>query len=190
MSFRVPPELKEMMDQAAAKSGRSVAQEIEMRLERTFQNENLRDQVLELAFGRIDGDLTYVLGKILQIATSQANALAHAQCWCDEPSAFKATETFIKSLLDNLRPRAAANDERAKDIEYYMGRAILLEFSGENWINERFERLGSRANAVNDWRQQLKQKIEAQPLRQLVSETRVLLETTRSQPTKSSEEQK
>jgi hypothetical protein len=190
MSFRVRPELKEMMDQAAGKSGRSVAQEIEMRLEHLYQIENLRDQILELAFGRIDGDLIYVLGKILQIATSQANALAHAQCWCDEPSAFKATQAIIKSLLDNLRPQAVANNERAKDLEYYIGRAILQEFSGENWVSERSERLGSRANAVIDWRQHLKQKIEAQPPHQLVSVTQARGEITQSQPAKSREDQK
>src|SRR5690348_16594179 len=36
MSFRVRPELKEQMDRAAEKSGRSTAQEIEIRLERSF----------------------------------------------------------------------------------------------------------------------------------------------------------
>jgi len=190
MSFRVPPEVKEMMDQAAEKSGRSVAQEIEMRLVRSFRMEKLRDEVLELAFGRIDSDLIYVLGKILQISTSQAKVLTHAECWYDDSSAFKATETLIKSLLDNLRPPIAADDERTKDIEYYLGRAILREFSGEDWISERSERLGSRANAITDWREQLKQKIEAQPLRQVESITRAPLEATRSQPKNSREAQK
>jgi hypothetical protein len=36
MSFRVPPELKETMDRAATDSGRSVAQEIEIRLNQSF----------------------------------------------------------------------------------------------------------------------------------------------------------
>src|SRR3954447_5336639 len=41
MSFRVRPELKNRMDAAAAESGRSVAQEIELRLEQSFLIERL-----------------------------------------------------------------------------------------------------------------------------------------------------
>jgi hypothetical protein len=40
MSFRVRPELKDMMDKASEASGRSVAQEIELRLEQSFDAES------------------------------------------------------------------------------------------------------------------------------------------------------
>src|SRR4051812_26657331 len=40
MSFRVRPELKNAMDKAADESGRSVAQEIEIRLETTFRDQD------------------------------------------------------------------------------------------------------------------------------------------------------
>lgn len=41
MSFRVRPELKNLMDAAAAESGRSVTQEIEIRLEQSFRDDQL-----------------------------------------------------------------------------------------------------------------------------------------------------
>ncbi len=51
MSFRVTPELKTKMDEAAERSGRSVTQEIEHRLERDFDPvfpRELRDEALLL----------------------------------------------------------------------------------------------------------------------------------------------
>lgn len=49
MSFRVRPELKGAMDDAANRSGRSVAQEIELRLEQSFRDEILLDAIRLLA---------------------------------------------------------------------------------------------------------------------------------------------
>jgi hypothetical protein len=169
LSMRTTPSTRAQLEAAAAKNGRSITQEAEIRLGQSFSTQDLLDQVLELTFGRIDGDLVNVLGKILRIATSQANVFTHAQCWCDDPSAFKATETFIKSLFDRLRPKDDADDGRAETIQYFMGRAIIQEFSGDKWISERSERLGYRANAVDDWRQQIKHDIETQPIRKLVT---------------------
>jgi hypothetical protein len=52
MSFRVTPELKGLMDRASRDSGRSVAAEIEFRLERSFERQDLLADALELAYGR------------------------------------------------------------------------------------------------------------------------------------------
>jgi hypothetical protein len=169
LSMRTTPSTRARLEAAAAENGRSITQEAEIRLDQSFGTQDLLDQVLELTFGRIDGDLVYVLGKILQTATSQANVFTHAQCWCDDPSAFKATETFIKSLFDRLRPKADADDGRAEIIQYFTGRAIIQELAGDKWISERSERLGYRANAVDEWRQQIKHDIETQPVRELVT---------------------
>ena len=48
MSFRVRPELKLMMDEAASKSGRSVTQEIEMRLEQSFRDDRIESRLDEI----------------------------------------------------------------------------------------------------------------------------------------------
>jgi hypothetical protein len=169
LSMRITPSTRARLEAAAAENGRSITQEAEIRLDQSFGTQDLLDQVLELTFGRIDGDLVHVLGKILQTATSQANVLTHAQCWCDDASAFKATETFIKTLFDGLRPKDGADDGRAETLQYFMGRAIIQEFSGDKWISERSERLGYRAKAVYDWQQQIKHDIETQPVRELVT---------------------
>lgn len=41
MSFRVRPEMKNMMDNAAGANGRSVSQEVEMRLENSFHEDRV-----------------------------------------------------------------------------------------------------------------------------------------------------
>ncbi len=48
MSFRVRPELKSMMDTAASISGRSVTQEIEMRLEQSFCKDRIESKLDEI----------------------------------------------------------------------------------------------------------------------------------------------
>lgn len=45
MSLRVTPDLKRAIDDAAAKSGRSLSQEIEFRLERSFHDETLAQRL-------------------------------------------------------------------------------------------------------------------------------------------------
>jgi hypothetical protein len=51
MSFRVTKELKDSMVSAAAASGRSICQEIEVRLEQSFDREALLQMVREAVGG-------------------------------------------------------------------------------------------------------------------------------------------
>ena len=51
IATRVRPELKRRLDAAAAESGRSQAQETELRLERSFDRTDLLGEVLNLAYG-------------------------------------------------------------------------------------------------------------------------------------------
>jgi hypothetical protein len=191
MSHRVRPELKQKMDRAAAENGRSVAQEIELRLEQSFRSEALRDQVLELAFGRIDGDLMYFLGKILQVATHQARTFFDAEHWCDDGSAFKATENYMLSVLDELRPVSVANQQLTKTIERFMRREILREFAGENWLAGRFDGLGFRAILIENWlkKQQLHLVKDASELPDITALTKHIT-VLDDQSTESSEEGK
>src|SRR4051794_16631558 len=76
MSFRVRPELKRRMDAAAAESGRSVAQEIELRLERSFEREALLLEVLELRYGSPLAGLLMAMGAAMDGAGRSAAILA------------------------------------------------------------------------------------------------------------------
>jgi hypothetical protein len=64
MSFRVTPELKAKLDRAAETSGRSLAQEIELRLERSLDAQHQLVDALGLAFGRQVAALVLLMGLV------------------------------------------------------------------------------------------------------------------------------
>jgi hypothetical protein len=68
MSFRVTPEFKAKLDKAAKESGRSLAQEIEFRLERSLDKERYQLDSLELAFGPQIAGVMLALGHIMRFA--------------------------------------------------------------------------------------------------------------------------
>jgi hypothetical protein len=47
-TFRVRPHLDELLQKAAAEAGRSVSEEIEYRLDRSFYGDGLRDRMIEI----------------------------------------------------------------------------------------------------------------------------------------------
>jgi hypothetical protein len=57
LGLRVTAETKQRLDAAAAMSGRSQSQEAEMRLERSFERQDLMTEALTLAFGEAIGGL-------------------------------------------------------------------------------------------------------------------------------------
>ena len=62
MSLRVTPKMKERLEQAAFQSGRSLSQEAEFRLDRSFDRQDLVGEVLTLAFGEVVGGLMLKIG--------------------------------------------------------------------------------------------------------------------------------
>jgi hypothetical protein len=100
MSFRVTPESKEKLDHAAKSSGRSLAQEIEFRLERSFDEERHLADALELVFDR------QVAGLMLAIGCVMKEAQRRQRDWLSDPDAFFAVAGSIKIWLEAIDPRA------------------------------------------------------------------------------------
>jgi len=67
LSLRVTPELKERLDDAAEQSGRSQSQEAEIRLEKSFDRQDLLPDVLKLAFGTSEemAGIVMMLGEVI-----------------------------------------------------------------------------------------------------------------------------
>jgi hypothetical protein len=109
MSFRVPPDLKERMDSAAVASGRSVAQEIELRLDKSFDLQSLLGDALELAYGREAAAIIMVLaremvqsGRISALISSGArDAMAD---WLLDPYAYKQAVNAAAAVLEAFKP--------------------------------------------------------------------------------------
>jgi len=72
LSFRVTPTIKKQLDEAAEASGRSLAQETELRLETSFRDRQLLEEALALAFGRETAAVLLTLGKINEQAEDQS----------------------------------------------------------------------------------------------------------------------
>lgn len=66
LSLRVTPAVKRSLDEIVKKTGRSQSQEAELRLERSFDRENLLIESLELAYGGPIAGLLVWIGEAMQ----------------------------------------------------------------------------------------------------------------------------
>jgi hypothetical protein len=57
LSLRVTAEIRERLEKAAVEKGRSLSQEAELRIERSFDREELLPEVLRLAYGKSVADV-------------------------------------------------------------------------------------------------------------------------------------
>jgi hypothetical protein len=103
MSFRVTPEFKGKLDRAARNSGRSLAQEIEFRLERSLDEERHLADALELAFD------PQVAGLMLAIGCVMRETQQRKRDWLSDPAAFFAVAESVKIWLEAINPAADPN---------------------------------------------------------------------------------
>jgi len=62
---RLTAELRKKLDEATARSGRSMAQEIELRLERSFETQELLTNVVSLAYGEHVAGILLMVGLVM-----------------------------------------------------------------------------------------------------------------------------
>jgi hypothetical protein len=104
MSFRVTPGFKATLDRAAKESGRSLAQEIELRLERSLDEERHLTDVLELVFGRRTAGLMLAIGVLIS-GLEPAREPGDVG-WFSNPDAFRVIVEGINLLLQAIDPHA------------------------------------------------------------------------------------
>ena len=105
MSFRVTPGFKAKLDLAAKLSGRSLAQEIELRLERSFDEERHLTDALELGFGRSVAGLMLAIGYLVKEATPARRSPGEID-WLSDIEAFRSLIESIDLLLQAIDPNA------------------------------------------------------------------------------------
>lgn len=102
-------DIKARLDAAAKVSGRTQSQEAEMRIERSFDRQDLLSEVLTLAYGREAAGLLMLLGLVM----IQAGEFPHIYCgaaaegvgsWTDNPAAFANVTHAVLALLDAAKP--------------------------------------------------------------------------------------
>jgi hypothetical protein len=98
-STRIREDTRSALEDAARKSGRSLSQEIESRLQRTFTE----DRTIDAAFGsRRNYALMVMLANVINWTENQTSS-AKAD-WVDDPYSFDLVVRGINALLEHFKP--------------------------------------------------------------------------------------
>jgi hypothetical protein len=115
MSWRVTPGLKAELDRLAAQSGRSVAQEIEQRLEASFQDERRLKDAFDLMLGPQFSGIVILLAYAMRDASEIAHRVAQFYArhygdeappddWVSDPFSYDQMVQAATMILEALRP--------------------------------------------------------------------------------------
>lgn len=122
LSLRVTPEIRTRLVAAHQASGRSLSQEAEFRLERSFDREDLLIDVLTLAFGsKVVAGFFLLITHAMVAAASTPNQAVDStfdqrSTWLDDSAAFDRAATAAMIVLHQLHPTGLGTDF-AKDGE-------------------------------------------------------------------------
>jgi hypothetical protein len=137
LSLRVTPELKNRLDFAAYRSGRSQSQEAELRLERTFDRTDLLPEVLSLAYSRKMAGVLMMLGRVMGDA-GFCRLVDHRdqRHWTDHPEAYDQALLAAAAVLNELR--GPGSHARPQTVE--LARQIVRAVRGARTYPNRVDR--------------------------------------------------
>lgn len=126
LNMRTTKEIRERLETAASASGRSLALEVEDRLERSFQKQDLLSEVLMLTFDRPLAGLLIALGHAISLTGPLSRTVAHvrpgggggieqAQWDQDAPARETARKTGAAMLELLLTPDASKLAEHLRE---------------------------------------------------------------------------
>ncbi len=107
MSTRLTPETRAKLEAATTKSRRSLAQEIEFRLEQSFAKEKSQaefsDEKVRAVYAPFGKPETFLVARLLANAIHTIEAVT-GKNWMDDPEAHRQTQEACKNILDAFRP--------------------------------------------------------------------------------------
>ena len=136
LNMRTTRELRERLEREAADSGRSLAQEVEARLERSFMSEEGR----YLEFG--DADTFQFCRLLSQMADMMT--LAHGKRWKDDPGWFMYVVGAWAEMV-NLRAGEGLGPDALPGLDLFA--KLVLHNSGKA-MDEELRDLGAQAFAA------------------------------------------
>jgi hypothetical protein len=104
LGIRTTKALKDALLRASEESGRSLAQEIELRLERSIDNQKHLAEVLELVFGRQVAGIMLAIGYVMKEVLFADPALKQPDGWLSNSRAFGEVAQSITALLQVTDP--------------------------------------------------------------------------------------
>ena len=106
LSLRMTPDLKRRLDAVAEQHGRSQSQEAEIRLERSFERQDILSNALTLAYGERVAGLLIALGEVMADVGNRWR-WEHGQPeehWTSDPKVFSAAVQAGSAILTAARP--------------------------------------------------------------------------------------
>jgi TraY domain len=133
LSLRMTPALKRQLDAAAEKGGRSLSQEAEVRLERSFDHQDLLSEVLTIAYGKEMAGVLMFLGDTMlfadsyyQVESNRDRPIPSARykgAWASSADAYDQCVQAALAVLEAMRPAGSANTRSDAGVE--MASAII-----------------------------------------------------------------
>ena len=116
LSMRITPQVREELERASERSGRSLTQEAEFRLESSFRDQNNLIETLKISYGQELGALLLLIGRSLRTISDVSHFHLSdpgdgSTTWLDNSLAYAAAVQAISRYLEALRPRELANQE-------------------------------------------------------------------------------
>ncbi len=116
-TFRSRGDLHSRLAGAAAQSNRSISEEIEWRLERSFLDQSRAIEALGLIYGSELAGLLLILGEVMKEAGEQTAYLAEhtlegARNWMSHPLAFAKASEAAKAVLEAFKPPDERNHRK------------------------------------------------------------------------------
>jgi hypothetical protein len=147
-STRIRPILRKSLEKAAKTSGRSLSQEVEHRLSRSF----VEDDRIADAFG---DRRTYRLMRLMSDAIQLSLDEESEQGWLDDPFRFRVALAAMRNVVEAIEPKTALLDEVSEANFETMTDALGAAIAGKLWlgVNQAKDSIelgsGSRADHVN-----------------------------------------
>jgi hypothetical protein len=147
-STRIRPDLRKSLERAAKSSGRSLSQEVEHRLRRSF----VEDDKIADAFG---DRRTYRLMRMMSDAIQLSQKEENDENWLDDPFRFRVALAAMRSVIEAIEPPTPSLGE-VEDTEFQIMTDNLGEaIAGKLWfgVNQAKDSIelgsGSRADHIN-----------------------------------------
>jgi len=169
--LKVTPDVKTRLDETAKNNGRTQSQEAEVRLERSFEDEDALDRAMVLAFGADNGPLLFLVGEVLRVAAP------HDGGWLDDDAGAKDVAAAFVHLLRRLKSpndgATASNgvEKRVDDLLFDLGYTGAEHRAPESprarWAAEKRSRFGIYAERLIRYRVAVMKELLAQPPREM-----------------------
>lgn len=109
LNMRTTFEVRRQLEAGARASGRSLAQEAEFRIDRSFLDQRLMIEALELTYGRELAGILMALGEVMQTTGRQAGFMATrtlegSQQWWANPYAYSQAVEGSNRIFERLKP--------------------------------------------------------------------------------------